>query len=523
MKNVFTPLCCAINPKTIGFISLVVFSSIGLATLYWGAFVDEGDNLVVGHLLQQGYTLYSDVFSHHFPFPYYWVAMVVGLFGKSIFGVRLSVLVFQFAAFAIVMKLCRTYLLVGTIALMWGVVRLFYHGHMVVYSSFAGTSLLVVLLITLLLLQQSVSPDWKHWLTIGFFSTVSFLSDPLTAYAILITLVFLFLKRPVWGIKSGLSIIGGLSLYALTLLITDSFQAFWQDAVLFNAHIYAKYNDTNPLRFHELYSMAARGLQITSSDWLNFDPLRPIVGEYRNLDQWFLTGFLYRFAIMVFVAFLALKKKFSAAVFLYLFSAAVLVISRWDFRSQPFVMVALAAISAIVTDEWRWRLSNQYLSLAQKAIRVVVAAMTLWLILRLGAHICLNQQKLSYDVNFANFEKGAARLQELVCHQPDVRLAHYPAGCYWYWFTDLRPVSKYVFMWPWVAEVGLSDVIDELDRREFVIVVLQDGKIWDRYYMRQYLRPLYKFVKTNYQEVAEGIYISPALLARCRKNGLMIN
>ena len=67
--------------------------------------MDEADNLVVGLLLTRGYVLYRDVFSHHFPFPYYWVAAIVSLFGKSIFAVRLSVWLFQIVSFGIAMKL----------------------------------------------------------------------------------------------------------------------------------------------------------------------------------------------------------------------------------------------------------------------------------------------------------------------------------------------------------------------------------------------------------------------------------
>ena len=30
-------------------------------------------------------------------------------------------------------------------------------------------------------------------------------------------------------------------------------------------------------------------------------------------------------------------------------------------------------------------------------------------------------------------------------------LAYYPEGSYTYWFSDMKPVSKYIFMWPWVS------------------------------------------------------------------------
>ena len=503
------------NHKHLGIILLTISFCIGIATLRWQQFTDEGDNLVVGNLLVQGYTLYKDIFSHHFPFPYYWTAIIISLFGKSIFFARLSVLMFQIAVFAITMKLSRNHLLVGTTALLWGVVRLFYRGHMVLYSSFTGVSLYAVLLITLSILQQNISPDWRHWLTIGILSTISFLSDPLSVYAIIVSIIFLFIKKPIYGLAVSVVTIGGITLYAGQLFITDSLHAFLNNAVLFNSQIYAKYNYTNPVRIHELYNIIIQGLEIANSVWWNFIPLKPIPSGYTELDQWIFTGFLYRFSLIICVVSLVLRKQLHAASFLYLFTAAALVINKWDFRSQPFIIAALTAISAIVINEWQWETVNQSLKLLQKGIRLIVTVMVFWLILQLGAYIYLNWHNRSYTAGFASFEKEAASLQELTCHRSDVLLAYYPEGNYWYWFADLKPVSKYVFMWPWVAEVGLNDVISELDRQEFVIVVLKDANVWGLYDTKEYLSPLYEFLEANYHKVKEGIYISPKLFTSC--------
>lgn len=503
------------NHKHLGIILLTISFCIGVATLHWQQFTDEGDSLVVGNLLVQGYTLYNDIFSHHFPFPYYWTAIVIGLFGKSIFFARLSVLIFQIAVFAITMKLSRNHLLVGTTALLWSVVRLFYRGHMVLYSSFAGVSLSAVMLITLSILQQNASPNWRHWLTIGILSTISFLSDPLSIYAIVVSIGILFTKKPIYGLVVSMITIGGMALYTGQLLITDSFHAFLNNAVLFNSQTYAKYNYANPVRIHELYNVIIQGLEIANSVWWDFNPLKPIPSGYTELDQWFFTGFLYRFSLIICTLSLILRKQFHAASFLYLFTAATLVINKWDFRSQPFITVALIAISAIVINEWQWETVNQYLKLIQKGIRLITTAMALWLILRLGTYIYLNWHNLSYVAGFASLEKETASLQELACHRSDVLLAYYPEGNYWYWFSDLKPVSKYIFMWPWIAEVGLNDVISELDQQEFVIVVLKDTNVWGLYDTSEYLSPLYQFLEANYHKVKDGIYISPKLFMSC--------
>ena len=140
------------NRKIAGWALLAISLGVGLITLYKGEFGDEADNLVVGALILRGYALYRDVFSHHFPFAYFWMAGVVAIFGKSLLAARLSILVFQVVALFAAMRISGRYLLVGLVALFWGVLRPYYFGHAVFYNSFAGAALLVVLVTTLTLL-----------------------------------------------------------------------------------------------------------------------------------------------------------------------------------------------------------------------------------------------------------------------------------------------------------------------------------------------------------------------------------
>ena len=87
---------------------LAVAGTLGATQVYWKNFVDEADNLAGGLLIARGHALYRDVFSHHLPFPYYWVAAVIWLCGKSILAVRLSVLVFETTIFAAQTKNSRS-------------------------------------------------------------------------------------------------------------------------------------------------------------------------------------------------------------------------------------------------------------------------------------------------------------------------------------------------------------------------------------------------------------------------------
>ncbi|MEW5939867.1 MAG: hypothetical protein AB1750_09420 [Chloroflexota bacterium] len=553
------------NRAWIGWILLAISFLLGLLTLYWGEFVDEADNLVVGSLLLQGQVLYRDVFSHHFPFAYYWMAGVVALAGKTIFAARFSVLLFQVASFALLMRLTRKHLLLGLTALMWGIARPFYLGHMMIYPSFDGISLFVVFVLTLYTLQETLPPTWLHWLTIGAYSLIAFLSNPLSAYAIGITLIFLFIRKPAWELKAGTVIGVGLALYFGALALSDSLQAFWQDVVIFNSQVYNKYTGVQPIRTLNFFSYALTGLGLPYIHWFDFDLFKPIQIGYAQIDAWFFTGFLYRLGIIgASVLMIAQNKKTDVVasrrpersvtkskdgggatpssdmrllpfgyaqdkrregrpprndvlpgMYLYLFAAATLLIAKAHYRSQAFILVAMIALSMFALGEVRWDSVKPAMASAGRTLRVIVLAMTLWLGVRLVGQMIHDRADLTYDANFQKYEREANRLERLACDLPDVRLAYYPEGVYAYWFSGLQPASKYLFLWPWVAEVGQEEMIRELAEQEYVIVIVTDETVWDAYPTSDYLRPLLDYLDANYQKVGKETYLSPALFQAC--------
>jgi hypothetical protein len=499
----------------LGWLLLAVSFLIGFSTIYVNEFMDEADNLVGGLLLARGYVLYRDLFSHHFPFPYYWAAAVISLFGKSIFAVRLSVWLFQIASFAIVMRLSRLYLTFGLAALLWSLIRHFYRANMILYSVFAGTSLLVVFGVVLMICLGHSKIEWKHSLTIGLFSTIAFLSDPLSIYAILVVIIFLLTIDFKQANLTLLFIAAGLLSYGGFLFVTGTFGDFARDAVLFNSQVYARYEYADPLRFRTLWYVAIRGLEIASPKWLDFDPFRAI--SYSGFDGWVFTGFLYRLSIVISTILLLLQKDFRAAGFMYLFSCATLANKTSSFRATGFVMVALVAISGVISGEW-WQKRSGRISKLRVVASILIGVMALWLGLRVAAFTYIqDRDNLSYETPFAWLEAEAEEIRKLTCGQTDVLLASYPGAQYHYWFTEMRPVSRYIVMWPWVAEVGLADVLSTLAQEQATALVIIRGREVRGQHTRDYLHSLFEYLDDNYTKIAEGVYISPHLARKCQE------
>ncbi len=445
------------------------------------------------------------------------MAAVIGLFGKSILIGRLSILAFQTTAFALGMSVSGDYLLVGIAAVIWSVVRSFYLANMVLYSSFTGAAIILIFILIVAILQQRITPDWKHWLFIGIFSLLAILSDPLTIYAVGIALIFLISKKPMGGIYVSLVIGAGLLMYGGYLYFSGNFQAFWNNAIIFNSDVYAKYAYANPIRIGDFLNMVIKGLGITDNFWFNFNPLTRITTGSSLLDKWVFTGFNYRFSIILTSVFLALRKQFRAATFTYTFAASTLIIEKWGFHAQPFIVVSLIGISALITHEWWQGTGHKLLKTAEIVVGFTVLLLTCWLGVRLMDNIYTLRNTYG-ERQVAGFKNDALTIKELTCDLPNVLLGYYPAGSYWYWFTGMKPVSKYVYLWPWVADVGLDDILNQLGQdQELAIVVRQDVIVWNTYDSKQYLHQLDVFLEMNYHKISDKMYISPELYSRCPK------
>jgi hypothetical protein len=156
--NRFYSFC---NKPRLGLLLLAGAFIIGCVLIHLGSFTDESDDLAAGLLISRGYVLYRDIFSHHFPFTYYWVAGIFRLFGPSIFTARLSILWFQLIAFAWTMKLTRLYAPIGFAGLIWSITGHYYQNNLVLYSAFSSISLAVVFAVTLAVIgvRHQNSPD----------------------------------------------------------------------------------------------------------------------------------------------------------------------------------------------------------------------------------------------------------------------------------------------------------------------------------------------------------------------------
>ncbi len=526
------------TPRAGTFLLLLSFL-VGLTKLYYGRFVDEADTLTLGWLISEGYTLYQDVFSHHFPLPYFWAAGVVSLVGNSFVAMRLSVLLLQVGLFAAAMRLQGHYLAIGLASLVWNLINQFHRGQQAIYATFEGLFMAAAFLLILAWLAEDEPPKrGAVYACAGGLMGLAVLSDPLMVYAFAAGLLGVFLSAARRGGRAGL--IEGLrrlawaagaatllfALFALYLFASGTLDDFYQSAIWFNAEIYAKYENASPDRMAQIGQNLVSGFKLFDARWVkHLSPFIPLE-TYRSVKledevlyfSWIFSSFTFRLALLACIGGLLMRRQAVAALFVYLFAAALLAREDEGLYAIAFTLVSLTAgFYALTTEGIRGEGSKSFALLlrAWAGFLLLLAVMLAWLALRGGFFLLTHPLQLADGRHVTMYHKFEANVRALTSNQ-EIELAVYPINPIVYFVTEIPPASKYTFMYPWVAEIGQQELIEELRANPAAFVWINTNrKSGSPDSVVVYMADALEFLDAEYVSPSEDLWMSPELAARC--------
>jgi hypothetical protein len=503
---------------------------------------DEGDNFATGWLISNGWSLYKNVFSHHFPFPYLWIAAVIKLFGPSVFVVRFSLILLRTVVLALSMKLSRYHFALGLTALAWSLLGYLYLGNGVLYQSFAGLFAVGAFAIGLGVITGDVRPGKTALLSAGVFLGVSIFSDPLMILPAIIFVGVIAIhsyqnRISVEGLRSSFSHIGfvlaGIIVVAIFvfvyLIFNDSIHDFYQDGILFNAQVYSKYNPR--ITVSEIIRPVTSFLDAFNKQWRYYLSPHFEWTSFEFIDRWVFLGFFLRVGIFLGSVALLIWRKFLAAILMYLFGAMILVRSETFFHASPFVFMALFCISWLIFTGFKLpdpipimsqsvRIQKPFQKIIKTLIVIVwvmVVAAFLWLNLRGAGNLISIRADLGYSANFEAIRGNSGFLREATCRLEAARVLVYPLDPIQYFFAEIPPSSKYHFMTPWVAEVGQQAVLSDIEGGAHLVYVNRDANIWG-HPVTDYLREMLSFLDEKYVQIEPNYFASPELLLTCPYN-----
>jgi len=540
-----------LTPRNIGYILLAASFLIGLTKVYFGRFVDEAEIITFGWLISRGDVLYRDIFSHHFPFPYYWTAMVVNLFGNSFAAIRISVLLLQVGLFAVSMRITKYYLAIATTSVAWNLINQFHRGQEAIYATFEGIFMSVALILILWILIQSPKVMAGILVLIGSLLGLALLTDPLMIYptsAALLGLLVSGIKYPRgrrWRVGLQHFLIAALSaalvigVYGLYLLYSDTLSEFYLETIWFNAEIYSKYVDANPNRVGAILHNLFSGINILDSRWMHelspFMPMeayRSVKLEDENLySSWIYAGFLFRLSILACSLGLVLNRKIAAGIFLYIYSGSLLVREDDGLYAIAFTLASLFAAFYLLFElrkpallyEAKRSLTKQGNTILQTLrigwvmLLILIGAMQVWSAVRGGYFIVDNPIAFVNSNHVWQYLKFGKDIRELGCNHEDLELGVYPINPIVHFVTSIPPVSKYVWMYPWVAEIGQDDLIAELrDHTSAIIWIRVERGAGSPGGVAAYMSDTIDFLNKDYQIVLkDAIWMSPELAEKC--------
>jgi hypothetical protein len=548
----------AVNSPYTGWVLLGLAFLVGLSKVWYGRFVDEHDNITVGWLLTEGYTLYRDVFSHHFPFPYYWNALVISIFGNSFVAIRVALLTLQISLFAISMRITRFHLAIGLTVLSWNLINQFHRGQEAIYATFEGiftTTIFIIIFWSLVTRNRLSKPVL---VLLGTLMALAILTDPLMVYPVGIALLALFvagwqtnnhqpaLRKALWAalIPIGMIVLIGV-VYAGYLALSGTALDFYQSTFWFNNEIYAKYVDAEPLRLARIGQKLLTGLDILDGRW--YRKLSPFMEleTYRSVklanehlySSWIFASFLSRFSILACMLGLIFDRKYWGAISLYVYSASLLVRADDGLYAIGFTMLSLFAAFYLLTDlrQPSWLFDNEYKGRGARetawrigkylwyALLLLIAAMQFWSAFRGGFYLTNNWNTIVRKRHVTLYEKFGDDIGMLTCNQENVELSVFPINPIVHFVTEIPPASKYVFMYPWVAEIGQVELIAELREHPAAVVWINTArKSGSPDGVAAYMADTIKFLDGEFFIIGDDFWMSPELAEICEPSEAQI-
>ncbi len=360
---------------------------------------------------------------------------------------------------------------VGFAAAIWALISPYYYGNLLLYDNFAMVSSLALGAVTFAALARGLEPSRGMFALLAIAGVGASLSNPFCGVATFIATGALFFAPQIpksFVIKLWLTIGGVLAIFLCYLAATGSLGAFYADVFIFNTTTYQKYS---PLPFVPAISTQLLLFDLFNPVWLrSLDPLRFIPNTGNPVfDHWIFSGLFYRVAAVLVCLLLALRRNYKAALFLYIFIALLPLRKDESIHAAPFVLFCLF-MAGLGLEE------AASLSLPWKVVVLPLCAVPALL---LGWSGVRYMRQHAFQSDFAVLHSAAQVIREAAKNRPDVRLGNYPAGDYMYYLTGYLPPSKFVYFYPWVADVGRSQMDHDLARESNVLLILDiSGDIW---------------------------------------------
>ena len=224
---------------------------------FYGVFGDEADVISASWLMSQGKHLYSDIFCHHMPVPYFFLE-IFQYFSNSVIFLRLSYGIVTQSFFILLYIFFRKKLphyVIPLTAALWGMMRHIFLQNMILADTFVALGLFTIFLE--MITHKEAKYERKDKILISFATFISFGSSLIAVYPLMIFYLYYIGKRIALYIKEKenalsyfkedicfmLIVLCPFLVFILYFIITGTWGAFLENGIFFNTDYYSIYNE----------------------------------------------------------------------------------------------------------------------------------------------------------------------------------------------------------------------------------------------------------------------------------------
>jgi len=469
----------SLSPYLLFLLSITIFSVLFYLQRHFMTNFDENDHLAVGYFLTNGRLLYKDIFSHHFPFPYYWTYLFTPFWSplvlsRTIAIFRLSVLVLYLLNSILVFLSYKNFLskfCFSAWIILLSVFFSLYHGNLVLSETFSAIFIGSIFWIVLPIILGWEEKSKVSTILLILFSSLAFWTQPL--------LIELSLLPILLSPKNKYKTLIAVFLFNLIPIICFYFSGqlfdFWQQGVLFNFFVYPKFFvDNLPPGNRVIESF----LYFLQNELYLFTHL----GSYTKAFQFIVHLSFY------FLSYKIVKTKNLP----YIFSFFLLFIATrvrevkiipgeiFNFGIYPYLIIAT---SSLVISIFGFK--------KNRSIHIFIPYfLTLFIALLDSRPIIIQSLKpnYNYDVFWSYRQRLAETIDKL--SSPQEKILVYPHDVDYYALSNRLSPDRFVYWFPWINSVDQyrQERITALDNVDIPLIYIGnlDFKGISGYYFRYF-------------------------------------
>lgn len=402
--------------------------------------IDENDHLIVAFLMQKGRLLYKDIFSHHFPFPYYWTYLFTPFWNQdspsrtiSIF--RLSLLVLYLINFIFVFLTYKNQKSRYSFSF-WIILLPFfftlYHGNLVLSDTFAAIFIVSIFWIYIpVLIGWEVISKYSLYLSI-ILASAAFWTQPLLFFLSFIPLIFAPKNQKI-KIFITTGIVNFLPL--LFFLVNGQLNEFIKQGLWFNFAVYSKFNTYN-----------------TSNNGQWLDIIYFFKNQFYYLTHFFDTIQIFQFIvnislIILFIKIIKTKNKKFIFCFLIFFFAVHIRESKtvpgliFNFGIYPLMLISSSSLFILF-----FEIKKRFFTILMISVLFIVSFIASYPILK---------NSLDFQYNYHVFWSPHQAIGDLIQRLTlkDEAVLVYPHSIDIYYFSNRMPPDRFLYWYIWTDSV----------------------------------------------------------------------